>query len=200
MTIYKTYQEAKIANPDSEIFVSMCGEFATSDHVGYVSMCGTGEGWNPCDHADYCMSVYDFLKSGNLFVDGDVYLSKNGDGVIEVGCTYSCDAIFVNNIVESDKNLFVLRAKALEESQGYTAVTKPFFELQKEFEAGGNNRLIPVEVTSTDGVIASELDPIGDVQELKKELAALGLTANEAIEILRKSRLSKQDQRKKPKL
>ncbi|NHB94478.1 hypothetical protein [Photorhabdus cinerea] len=63
-------------------------------------------------------------------------------------------------------------------------------------ETGGSNRLIPVEVTSTDGVIASELDPIGDVQELKKELAALGMTTNEAIEILRKSRLSKQDQRR----
>lgn len=63
-------------------------------------------------------------------------------------------------------------------------------------EVGRSNRLIPVNVTSTDGVIASDLDPIGDFQELKKELAALGMTTNEAIEILRKSRLSKQDQRR----
>lgn len=60
----------------------------------------------------------------------------------------------------------------------------------------GSNRLIPVEITSTDGVTASELDPIGDIQELKKELTALGLTTDEAIEILRKSRLGKQDQRR----
>ncbi|MBJ3756145.1 hypothetical protein JGC83_24535, partial [Salmonella enterica subsp. enterica serovar Derby] len=63
-------------------------------------------------------------------------------------------------------------------------------------ETGGSNQLIPVEVTSTDGVTASELDPIGDFQELKKELASLGMTTNEAIEILRRSRLSKQDQRR----
>ncbi|MBK0127057.1 DEAD/DEAH box helicase family protein [Pantoea sp. S61] len=61
---------------------------------------------------------------------------------------------------------------------------------------GGNYSLIPVEITSSDGVTASELDPIGDVQELKKELTALGITATEAIDILRKSRLSKQDQRR----
>lgn len=62
---------------------------------------------------------------------------------------------------------------------------------------------LAVEVTSTDCVTVSELDPIGDFQELKKELASLGMTANEAIEILmpflrwnrslviRRSRLSK---------
>ncbi|UIA94568.1 hypothetical protein LU632_26255 (plasmid) [Erwinia tracheiphila] len=55
---------------------------------------------------------------------------------------------------------------------------------------GVSNQLIPVEVTSTDGVTASELDPIGDFQELKKELASLGMTTNEAIEIWRRSRLS----------
>lgn len=68
-------------------------------------------------------------------------------------------------------------------------------------EGSLGNRLVPVEVTSTDGVMASELDPIGEAQELQKELAALGLTANKAIEILRmevlgKSRLSKQEQRR----
>ncbi|HDU3526711.1 TPA: hypothetical protein QIT77_002192, partial [Klebsiella pneumoniae] len=61
---------------------------------------------------------------------------------------------------------------------------------------GGDHKLVPVKITSSDGVIASELDPIGDVQELKKELLALGITTTEAIDILRKSRLSKQDQRR----
>ncbi|WP_404695234.1 DEAD/DEAH box helicase [Raoultella ornithinolytica] len=61
---------------------------------------------------------------------------------------------------------------------------------------GGDHKLVPVKITSSDGVVASELDPIGDVQELKKELLALGITTTEAIDILRKSRLSKQDQRR----
>ncbi len=135
MATYKTYQEAKIANPDSDIFVSMGGEFSLPDHVGYVSMCGTGEGWNKCNPADYCMSVYDFLKSGKKIVKGDYYLGYTGR-VRHVDDDEF--AASVNRITDGcDAGRFVLRAKALEEVEyEYVKATDSIFDLRPDFEAG----------------------------------------------------------------
>ena len=136
MKTYKTYQEAKMVNPEDDIFVSMCSEFATSEHVSYVSMCGTGEGWNKCNPADYCMSVYDFLSSGKRLVDGDFYLETTGK-VAQVGKLYKAE--LVNDPCHNDKNRYILRAKALEEKEveyEYIKVTDSIFDLRPDFEAG----------------------------------------------------------------
>ena len=132
MATYKTYQEAKIANPSKDIYEHE-NKFMDYDCGHFDRTLYDGKWWHICNPADYCMSVYDFLKSGKEFVEGDAYLSKDGDKVVEVSRAHVSSA---NHICGSDKKRFVLRAKALEENQEYTSVTKPFFELQKEFEAG----------------------------------------------------------------
>lgn len=119
-------------------------------------------------------------------------LVNRGVVVFHVGANIANRWSDFRNFSEADQEFF---ADLLPEVEGVGF--GPDGTSDKEFDgSSGDHKLVPVEITSSDGVVASELDPIGDVQELKKELAALGMTAIEAIEILRKSRLSKQDQRR----
>jgi len=74
MKVYDSYAEAKIANPESDIYERMCVDFATADYVSLVAMCGTGEGWNKCDPADHCMTVDQFIAEGHRFANGDICL------------------------------------------------------------------------------------------------------------------------------
>lgn len=46
MKAYKTYQEAKIAHPNSDIYVSIGGKFAPDFYVSNIALCGIKEGWN----------------------------------------------------------------------------------------------------------------------------------------------------------
>ncbi|HDS1213546.1 TPA: DEAD/DEAH box helicase family protein, partial [Shewanella algae] len=119
-------------------------------------------------------------------------LVNRGVVVFHVGANIANRWSDFRNFSQADQDYF---ADLLPEVEGVEFDTDGTSDRDPD-ETGGGNLLIPVEVTSTDGVTASELDPIGDVFELKKELAALGMTTNEAIEILRRSRLSKQDQRR----
>ena len=108
MKVYDSYAEAKIANPESDIYERMCVDFATADYVSLVAMCGTGDGWNKCDPADHCMTVEKFLADGHKFVKGDVCLYLNGS-VVTVK-----DPIGWNKPDLDDGELYVLRAAALE--------------------------------------------------------------------------------------
>lgn len=82
--MYKTYQDAKIANPESEILTTakewrgadyVAGMFDVS-HVYYVLDGATG--WVKCSASDYCMTTSEFLKNGNKFNVGDVWLDADG--------------------------------------------------------------------------------------------------------------------------
>ena len=44
--VYKTYQEANIAHPYCDIYVSIDGKFAPDLYVAHIALCGIKEGWN----------------------------------------------------------------------------------------------------------------------------------------------------------
>jgi hypothetical protein len=100
MKTYNTYQEAKIANPES--LICKFGDKFTIDASRY------GQALQPCNPADYCMSADEFRGRGHAFVDDDLVVNING-------MVQSVKADFLNT-VDSPLNLciFVLRAAALE--------------------------------------------------------------------------------------
>lgn len=112
MTTYNTYQEAKIANPDSEIV-----RWNSSDEYKAVSkrdLSGYLTTWTYCNPADHCMTVEKFLKDEHKFVDGDIYfcigeLEPSIVGVDGFKCEYA------NTPTGDDATSYILRAKALEE-------------------------------------------------------------------------------------
>ncbi|AUR93305.1 hypothetical protein NVP1186O_70 [Vibrio phage 1.186.O._10N.286.49.E3] len=109
MTTYNTYQEAKIANPDSEISVSISKVFAASDYVSNILLSGCVQGWNKCNPADHCMTVEKFLADGHKFIEGDIYLNSDGRtlGVVNI-------PDYNNERSTIDCDLYVLHAAALE--------------------------------------------------------------------------------------
>ena len=107
MKVYDSYAEAKIANPESDIYERMCVDFATADYVSLVAMCGAGEGWNKCNPADHCMTVDQFIAEGHRFANGDICLD-DGD-VVTVKCRAEWD-----EPSPGDNERYVLRAAALD--------------------------------------------------------------------------------------
>ncbi len=101
MKTYNAYQEAKIANPEMEVYKLAAGFIATNEPQG-VSV-------HKCNPADYCMTVEKFLANGHKFVEGDCYLNSN---VVSIGLV---NIPWVNNNPSAlDSKLFILRAAALE--------------------------------------------------------------------------------------
>jgi len=78
MKTYKTYQAAKIANPDSVIYKDMYGNF-----IPYSGGFNIPAG-ELCDPAKYCMTVEQFLDAGNRFVEDDKFLKEGGEVVSPV--------------------------------------------------------------------------------------------------------------------
>lgn len=105
MTTYNNYYEARIANPEEDIYkindrFMVCNPSpnARVDHV--VS---------PCNPADHCMTVEQFLKDGHKFVEGDLYVNFGGF-VTEL------TERKINSLMSLDTSRrFILRAAALEE-------------------------------------------------------------------------------------
>lgn len=110
MTTYNTYAEAKIANPDSEIYV-YGGRFLPEYLIQPSHETYERRGYFKCHPKDYCMSVADFMDNGYKYVDGDSYLGADGD-VYTVGVDFS--SVFANLKRNSAANRYILRAKALE--------------------------------------------------------------------------------------
>lgn len=105
MKTYNTYQEAKIANPECDIYVHVYKNgfipelepIPTVDHV-------------KCNPADYCMAVEEFLNSGRRLDVGDLFIDCFGQ-VVEVKGE---NVDTVNTPHEYDNNRHILRAAALE--------------------------------------------------------------------------------------
>ena len=113
MKEYNSYPEAKIANPQSNIYVSISGVFADSDHVSFIALSGVKEGWNKCNPAEYCMTVEQFEDSGKRLVDGDLYINLDGH-VITYNEGYG---LGVDRDPSRNGGRFILRAAALEEKE-----------------------------------------------------------------------------------
>jgi len=114
MTTYKTYQESKIANPESDIYELDNGVFVADgwiDHRNYGK-----HTFELCNPADYCMTVEKFLSDGYKFVEADLILDE---GLIYVvsDCKQQnnwYDTESVNKPDCNDDVRYILRAAVLE--------------------------------------------------------------------------------------
>ena len=134
MSTYTTYPAAKIANPDSPA--------------------RPGEKWELCNPADYCMTVKQFFDAGHKFVEGDMYVTEGAITPVNVGTDWGVEQC--NEPHDDDDNCYVIKAKALEETNTiptetqeekealdaiektyrYEKVTDSIFDLKEEFERG----------------------------------------------------------------
>lgn len=123
MKAYKTYQEAKINNPNSVIVVFIKprsehhGIFQARivDGIGGQLMHPSGH-WHICKPADHLPSLEWFFGEGHKLVNGDIFINKKGE-LVEVGKDYHGITIhpqFANERIPStDSECYVLRADAL---------------------------------------------------------------------------------------
>lgn len=120
---YKTYAEAKITNPDSEIVTTTKlhsngpeFEFLPVKFIEgyYRSQCdlrtpNVEDGiWVICNPADYCSSLKEFLESGFEFSVGDIWLNED-DILVSVDLVNAR----INKYQKNDENRFILSAAAL---------------------------------------------------------------------------------------
>lgn len=128
MNTHKTYQEAKIANPNEDVCINGLGLFKSGNEE---------MGWFKCDAANHCMTVEQFLKNGYKFVVGDVCINKEyGVEVISKPSSWNAPS-------ETDNLRYVLRAAALEKQprmkEVYEKVTEEsasVFDLKGDLESG----------------------------------------------------------------
>lgn len=117
---YKTYAEAKIANPDCEIFCSIGGNFAGIEHVSLVALSGVKEGWNKCNPADHCSTMKEFLDAGLKLVKGDKFIGVGGY-VVSVQ-----HVINSNKPEDEDAKRYILSAAALNGGCKIPAKSEPW--------------------------------------------------------------------------
>jgi hypothetical protein len=136
MTTYNTYQEAKIANPELEVYklIDKVGFVSDEDFGDLVRLVHQQSDTEKCNPADYCMTVEKFLDSGYFIEKGDLFLNEFG----KVSKMQEYDK--KEPVTDSDKKRFILRAAALEEKKPhakveYVKVSAPcdFFDLKSEF-------------------------------------------------------------------
>ncbi|CAH9013165.1 hypothetical protein VPHF35G1_0085 [Vibrio phage F35 g1] len=127
MTTYNTYQEAKIANPESEIYKLASGYIATKEPQG-ISV-------HKCNPADHCMTVEEFLADGYKFELGDVCLDGYGEVVnIDVECH------IWDKPDDRDSSRYILRAAALESIPTETPEEKEVLDvIESAGEVGWKN-------------------------------------------------------------
>ena len=106
---YKTYQEAKIANPDSEIYYS--GPRRLGDKGFFSTRKDATSFHYKCEPEDHCISLESFLAGGKRLVRGDAYIGISGIVTI-VGDSITESA--ANERCSSDGSRHILKAKAFE--------------------------------------------------------------------------------------
>ncbi|QGZ13240.1 hypothetical protein PP410_gp23 [Vibrio phage NF] len=94
MKIYNSYQEAKIANQEKDIF-SLQGKYTCG---GDEPLHPDSQGcyWTHCEPSDYLMSVSMFINSGHKISAGDTFIDTDG----KVETMTEIDAI--NNCINDD--------------------------------------------------------------------------------------------------
>ncbi len=112
---YKTYAEAKIANPDSEIVTTNKRWSGCDDVVGYFEkrmkehQLGD-DAWIICNPADYCSSLKYFFDAGFNLISGDkiIGVDKSVWDIAE-----NSEFNHPNEKDEEDENRYILSAAAL---------------------------------------------------------------------------------------
>lgn len=112
MKTYKTYQECKIANPERTVH-KISGEFTAS------SVSEHGHSLQPCNPADHCMTVKEFLDAGYRFEVGDALLFPDDVEQVQIVGPTACHTCFIDVDAANcrsmvDHKVYVLRADALE--------------------------------------------------------------------------------------
>lgn len=116
MKLYKTYQEAKINNPNGEILTTskgwdggmeLIGTFGVNDGSYLVK----STGWEVCDLSDYCMSMEDFLEFGYKLSEGDIVIGFTG---LAFALESQEEIEIYNYRSELDNKRYVLKAKAFD--------------------------------------------------------------------------------------
>ena len=125
MTTYNSYQEAKIANPDSEIVTTgpkwkynpdlkwKFEKLVEDDDEGEAHAL-EDSAWVKCRPSGYCMTVEEFLAKGHKFVDGDVILNFHFNTELRVEVIYNEYLGDYNDPDKGDSSRYILRAAALE--------------------------------------------------------------------------------------
>ena len=116
MTTYNSYQEAKIANPELNIYwLESRGLFLADEISGDVIMDTThdSKGYY-CAPADHCMTVEQFLKAGHKFVEGDLCLGRDDKLLVISGSRLALGWNDKSQIIDGIDR-YILRAAALEE-------------------------------------------------------------------------------------
>ena len=122
MTTYNSYEEAKIANPESEIVTTGPNweynpalkwkfEKLVEDDGEVDAHALEDSAWVKCNPADHCMTVEKFLKAGHKGINGDSYLDDGGT-LMTLGVDISSRAF--NEKGSLDHKMHILRAAALE--------------------------------------------------------------------------------------
>ncbi|CAH9011456.1 putative lipocalin family protein [Vibrio phage 199E37-1] len=147
MTTYNSYEEAKIANPDSEIYkLNGVSEFIPGADLGdVVRIHSRDNDAVKCKPASHCMTVERFLADGHKLVEGDLIIQHTG-AVAQV-----CDSLDWNMQEHRDNIRYILRAAALKPRDNEYAMSvmekkvrveyvrvedKQAWTLVKEFEEG----------------------------------------------------------------
>ena len=147
MTTYNSYEEAKIANPESQIVTTGPNweynpalkwkfEKLVEDDGEVDAHALEDSAWVKCNPADYCMTVEKFLKDGHKFVYGDLFLDQGG-------CVEKVSNVDNYNIpFIGDNKRYILRAAASEKPKRvkveYVKVSKvtSIFTLSDDYSNG----------------------------------------------------------------
>ena len=115
---YKTYAEAKIANPDCEIVTtglkwngekSLVGSFAAATIESFGDFPLGSGAWVFCNPADHCSTLKKFLEAGFKLVEGDIVMTINC--IISVVKEDAVDAWSFRGV--NDNGFFILSAAVI---------------------------------------------------------------------------------------
>ena len=117
MNHYRSYQEAKLANPSAEIITTSKGWDGGKQLIGSFEakddtyMIGKKE-WEVCDPSNYCMSLEDFFNFGYELSDGDTVIGVSG---LAFAVESQEEIEIYNHRTTLDNERYVLKAKALDQ-------------------------------------------------------------------------------------
>ncbi|AUS00809.1 hypothetical protein NVP1278O_74 [Vibrio phage 1.278.O._10N.286.54.E8] len=155
MTTYNTYQEAKIANPDSDIYFIDNKQYRTGEWIDQYNFGRSS--FVLCNPADHCMTAEKFLTDGHKFSDGDLVYTLYGSVVKVCDSKPSSGAFYytswINIKIDESNKIYILRAAALESIPTETPEEK---EVLDGIESAGEIEW------SGDG-----LPPVGDIVTIR---------------------------------
>ena len=135
MTTYNSYEAAKIANSEREIYYTIIANSGKDAVFGlFDELNKFTDAIHKCNPADHCVTVGELRDKHGGEVGGDIILGYGSGYVRIVTQAEAKDRSY-------DRENFILRAAALEEKKPrtkveYVKVADSIFDLRHDFEAG----------------------------------------------------------------